>query len=153
MKKINITGKRGYGLFSIVDDNDFENLEKYSWYLDSKGYAVRWSRGDRKNRKHIYLHRVINNTPKKLFTDHIDRNKLNNTRSNLRSVTHSQNCRNRKTENKSGYRGVDFKQNKWRAVITINNKHKHIGYFNTKEEAHRAYLKEYKKCWLSTTLS
>ncbi|HEC65424.1 MAG TPA: HNH endonuclease [bacterium] len=153
MRRIQISGIRGKGKFTVVPNDVFGELNKYIWHLDSKGYAVRWSRGDRKNRKHIYVHRVVNNTPEGLETDHIDGDKLNNLRENLRSVTHSQNCRNRKFVNTSGYRGVSWHQGKWRATITINGKHKHLGYFDNKRLAYEKYCETLESVWLSTTLS
>lgn len=68
--------------------------------------------------------------------DHIDMNKKNNKIDNLRDVTHQQNCWNQKVK---GY--YWHKSNKkYMARITINCKEKFLGYFNTEEEAHNAYL-------------
>lgn len=74
----------------------------------------------------------INNT--KLQIDHIDRCPTNNNINNLRIVTHQENQFNRDAI------GATIDRNKWKASISINNIKKNLGRFNTKEEAHNAYL-------------
>jgi hypothetical protein len=80
------------------------------------------------------------NTPKGMQTDHINRNKLDNRKSNLRVCTASQNRMNQPTRGNStsDYRGVyqPKDKNKWKSVIQHQNKRVFIGYF--KEETHAA---------------
>jgi hypothetical protein len=75
--------------------------------------------------------------------DHIDGNPKNNVISNLREATQQQNLHNlrKSVKNTSGYKGVHFHKgtNKWRAVVTVNNKPKHLGLFFTPEEANNVY--------------
>lgn len=75
--------------------------------------------------------------------DHINQDKLDNRIINLRICTVSQNACNapKHKDNRTGYKGVDFdkRRNKFRARIRVDNKQTHIGYFNTVEEAARAY--------------
>lgn len=77
--------------------------------------------------------------------DHADRRKTNNAIGNLRLCNQSQNTANSPARrgNRSGYKGVSFhsKRKKWRARITLDYKEKILGYFDTPEEAHRAYCK------------
>ena len=75
--------------------------------------------------------------PESLFIDHMDGNATNNAISNLRLVTHSENHRNRyiQSNNTSGVTGIRFINNKWRARIKIHGKEKHLGTFETKEQA------------------
>jgi hypothetical protein len=125
------------GKLVLVDDDDFEILIKYKWHLHSNGYA---RCGIYKNGKtsQFYMHRMILNTPEGLDTDHIDHDKLNNCRSNLRVCTRSQNNGNGiRKGNASGYIGVGFRKdaNLWEARIA----HKRIGYFRDPIEAARAY--------------
>jgi hypothetical protein len=79
----------------------------------------------------------------KEIIDHIDGNPSNNCLSNLREATKQQNLHNLKKPitNTSGYKGVHFHKgsSKWRAVVTVNNKPKHLGMFQTPEEASVAY--------------
>ena len=85
---------------------------------------------------------MINKTPKGLYTDHINRIRLDNRKCNLRTVTSAQNFTNtsKYKNNKSGYKGVSkTKKDKWRASIQYNKKVYNLGDYNTKEEAAIAY--------------
>ena len=77
--------------------------------------------------------------------DHIDRNRLNNELGNLREVTKRENALNSgmSSNNTSGFRGVYWskKSQKWQASIQSEGKLRHLGYFDCKEEAARAYDK------------
>jgi hypothetical protein len=142
MKKIELTK----GKFAIVDDEDFEWLNQWKWQYDSHGYATRklWIIGGKGKTEKIYLHRLIMDNPTNKEVDHINRNKLDCRKSNLRLVTHSQNLLNRpaNSNNTSGYKGVFFdkSRNKWKAMIKINYRSIFLGRFNTAKEASNAYL-------------
>ena len=95
---------------------------------------------------------IYGNWPDGLI-DHINGNKADNRITNLRVVNetgNSQNIRRPNRRNKSGFLGVIWFQNKWRASITINRKTHRIGDYATPEEAHQAYLgakrKHHKAC-------
>lgn len=83
------------------------------------------------------------NCPVGMCVDHIDGNPLNNCKNNLRICTQAENQMNRgKTKNnKSGCKGVYWAKQlkKWKSQITINNKQKHLGYYNCPIEAAKAY--------------
>ena len=76
-------------------------------------------------------------------TDHDDRNTTNNRINNLRPATDSQNQANarRRSDNKSGYKGVHWyvRSRKWCSAIKVNGKRVHLGYFRSPQEAHAAY--------------
>jgi len=134
MKKIKLT----QGKYAIIDDKDFEFINRYQWHYDGR-YAARAG-------KHkVYMHMEINKTLKGFDTDHINRNKLDNCRCNLRSVTRSQNFINigLKTNNTSGYKGVSWyrRYKKWKVSLNINKKYIWIGYFVNKEDAIKARRK------------
>jgi len=101
----------------------------------------------RKNGKRIYelIHRLVYQTfvgeiPKEKVIDHIDRDKRNNNLSNLRLVSYSENSTNsRNVDIAKGY-SFNKEKGKWNAVISINGKQLHLGYFNTEDEARKAYL-------------
>lgn len=80
-------------------------------------------------------------TYSKLEIDHRDRNGLNNAWSNLREATRSQNGANcgLQSNNTSGYKGVSKSSGRWAAIIQVNGKRKHLGTFETPEEAFEAY--------------
>jgi hypothetical protein len=129
MKKIFLTK----GMFTLVDDGDFDYLNQWKWHLSAKGYAVR-----KPKNKAIFMHRLLNRTPLHMQTDHINDNKLDNRKENLRSVTNQQNHFNMLAQknSKSGIRGVSWskERKKWVAQIIINNKTIGLGrFFNLKD--------------------
>lgn len=79
--------------------------------------------------------------PGELEIDHKDENKYNNAFINLRKATNGQQQGNRsvRKDNKVRLKGVCKVRNKYRAQIRCNGKHMHLGYYPTKEEAHKAY--------------
>jgi hypothetical protein len=138
------------GFFALVDDEDYEELSKHKWHINSNGYAFRNVRlpiVGIKRYKQSSMHREIVGLKSgdKRHTDHINQNKLDNRRSNLRICTCAENQRNkdRKSNNTSGFKGVSWTEVdcRWRAKITVNGKHKFLGHFLTPEAAHEAYCK------------
>jgi len=101
-------------------------------------------------RKTITIHKLVCETFIKKnnmnFTDidHIDMNKYNNCVSNLRYIDKSGNNRNTIRFNKTGYRGVKQRKNKFYSYIRINGKKTYLGKFNTPIEANEAYEKSFK---------
>lgn len=109
------------GGYTLVEEQDFEQYSAFRWYGSPYGYAYRYAQRDGKL-KPVFLHREINGTPPHLFTDHINRNRLDNRRSNLRTATGSQNQRNRTKWSapcSSRFKGVGFdkKRQRWRARV------------------------------------
>lgn len=127
--------------YTYVDPEDYADLSRYTWRLDSSGYAARSETvGGRK--RTIRMHRVVNNTPKGCYTDHLCGNKLDNRRANLRTVTPGQNNANaRDRKRKSRFRGVYWhnRASKWVAQISIGGKLNHLGLFEKEGDAARAY--------------
>lgn len=119
---------------ALVDDEMLETLLAERWCLSNNGYAVRGKKTEGHYYK-VHMHRVIANTPAGLECDHINRNKLDNRRCNLRNVTKSVNRLNAKVQrnNKSGVNGVswDKKMSKWVA----KKSGQYLGAFVTIEEA------------------
>lgn len=119
----------------LVDNEDLEKLSKYSWYKHSEGYAV-----TNINKKYTLMHRFLLNAKRNEVVDHINGNKLDNRKSNLRLASPAQNMMNSRGRNK--FKGVSKTQSKtspWRATIKINQKSIHIGAFKTELEAAYAY--------------
>lgn len=124
----------------LIDDEDYEKVMQYKWYSSSAGYIIgRFPR----SRKIIYLHRFLICVPDNLHGDHINRNKLDNQKNNLRICTKMQNSANRSLgkNNTSGYKGVVWnkKEKRWRAVIWYKEKYYLLGKYETKNEAALAY--------------
>lgn len=122
--------------FTIVDKEDYDFLKQWKWHEHGSGYAIRRVGHPGKI---IWMHREINKTPEDLQTDHINRNRLDNRKSNLRSVTRSVNILNSKkrVDNTSGHKGVYWEKtkNRWLASICIDNKQIRLGRFKNKEDA------------------
>ena len=123
------------GKFALVDPENYEMLMQWQWHYISGGYAVR------KPKESIYMHRIIMKTPIGMDTDHINGDKLDNRKSNLRIVTRSQNRMNQHKPRKNKYKGVSFseKENKWQASLGTRDNRIWAGYHDTQEEAARAY--------------
>lgn len=139
MKEIPLTK----GKVAIVDKEDFKYLSQFRWHISTNGYAVRTRNGENGRRHEVFMHREIIDCPKGKFIDHINRTKLDNRKCNLRVATSSQNGINRGLQptNTSGYKGVSYhkKANKWQARLSIDGKLRHLGCYETKEEAAKAY--------------
>ena len=137
MKLIELT----QGKFAKVDNEDYEFLNQWEWCY-ALGYAVR-GQWRKTNYTNIMMHRLIMQTPKGLFTDHINGDKLDNRKINLRTCSANGNQQNKKIykNNKSGFKGVSKKKGKngFVSQICVNNKILHIGYFRDKKEAALAY--------------
>lgn len=130
---------------AIVDTDDLPLLREYIWsYGTVGGYAYSHTKGPT-----VMMHKLINKTPKGFLTDHIDGNRLDNRKSNLRTVNTKQNTWNTsasKRKKHSRYKGVcilkpkDFPLKRpWMAYIGKNGKREHLGYFASEIEAAVAY--------------
>ena len=141
MKKVPLTR----GLFTIVDDGDYDIVSEHNWYAHSRGdgkfYAARRETG---SRSLVLMHRQINSTPADALTDHIDGDTLNNQRANLRSASALENARNQSKQSRQSMKGAWFdasgrSSRKWRSAIRVNGRLKYLGRFFTQEEAAAAY--------------
>jgi len=121
-----------------VDEDDFDRVSKHTWACDSIGYVITTINGEA-----VRLHRFIMGFPEGLSIDHIDGNRLNNRKSNLRICTHAQNMCNQKFREggSSRYKGVAWhaRGKKWVAQITVEYRNVYLGLFATEEEAAKAY--------------
>jgi len=141
MSTITVISKNGAEHTIILDDGDFEQLSKMRWTI-GKGYAFRmiaitkWT-SVRKELVDYILPPIAG-----MERDHINGNKLDNRRSNLRYCTHSQNMYNRKTKRGKHnlYIGVrkSTTQGKWIASVAVGRHQKYIGTYSTEVEAAKA---------------
>lgn len=148
MKKIKLT----QGKFALVDDDDFERLSQHKWHYaeDAKkgkpGYAKRRTPG---RGPWIWMHKEIIGAGSNTQVDHIDGNKLNNSKSNLRKCSPTQNKQNRTltNKNKTGFKGVSWvvRANSWRARLHCNGKERWAGYWKDIKQAALAYDRMAKK--------
>jgi hypothetical protein len=113
--KIKLTGKRGKELYTLVDKEDFDKIKNYRWHFTVTGYAAY------KNGKvFLLLHRLILNANRGQEIDHINRDKLDNRKCNLRFCTRTENCQNKtKYTGSSKYWGVYWNKasKSWRVRI------------------------------------
>jgi hypothetical protein len=135
------------GKFALVDDEDYEYLNQWKWCCQSQefiDYAIRCIYGEIGHTT-IRMHRVILHAKQGQIIDHINHNGLDNRKLNLRFCTCSQNNINRirQNNNTSGFRGIfrAWRKTKprWGAHLQLNGKIKHAGYYDSPEEAARAY--------------
>jgi hypothetical protein len=149
MKKIKLT----QGKYAIVDDEDFDNLNRFKWYAHRKrNSSVFYAAGrpimEDGRRKWTRMHSYLVKSSVGMQTDHRNGNGLDNKRKNLRAATHGENIRNRgKTKrNTSGFKGVYRIKGskKWRAAF-YDKKYIHLGCFEDKASAAKAYDNAAKK--------
>jgi AP2 domain/HNH endonuclease len=128
----------------IIDIEDVEKVKPYKWNIH---YKTKYGK-TKINGKYTTIHELILDFPQGVI-DHIDRNPLNNRKSNLRIVDMSRNAHNRSLpkNNTSGVKGVWFNKqsNKWIAQINFQNKRYWLGKFDNKEDAIIARLKAEKE--------
>ena len=119
-----------------IDKEDAEKISKYRWRIDeSTGYVYSDFGGIK-----VYLHRYIMNVHDKktnLVIDHINRNKKDNRRANLRICTHAENLRNMSilSNSSTGYRNIYRKGKKF---CLMSNYQGHVTYFGTYETIREA---------------
>ena len=124
----------------LFDKTDYDSIKNYCWaehYMhDGRSYV-----GTSIESKTIRLHSFLTGWA---LVDHVDRDRFNNQRSNLRQCTIADNCRNRSVQknNTSGYVGVTWDKScgMWSAQIECDGKHHNLGLFSDKNDAIKARL-------------
>jgi hypothetical protein len=121
-------------LLALVDEADLSLVSAHHWrYL--RGYAITAAAG-----RTIFMHRLITGAPKGMQCDHINRDRADNRRANLRVVTHAQNGQNMPAiGGSSPHRGVSWHKGrqKWRADAVVAGKQHWLGMFDSELEAAR----------------
>lgn len=142
MKRIPLHARNGdVRAHVLVDDEDFERLGRYRWSLTTGGRYARRVIG---RRHHVLMHREIMGLDpgNPLQVDHINRDGLDNRRSNLRLATVALNAQNRGSlpGSYSRHRGVSWNKNrhKWAAYGAVDGKRRHLGVFSDEDAAARA---------------
>lgn len=132
--------------FAIVDDEDYERVSQYRWRATGRNY---------KGRRCLYpfsyvhsfgytvaMHRVIMPAPKGFITDHINGDRFDNRRSNLRVCSKAENCQNRKrsiTNSDNKYKGVHKHGRKYLARIMAHGEKMDLGSYQNEILAAAVY--------------
>lgn len=122
-----------------IDSKDYKKVSKHSWSRSGNGYIHSFIKG-----KYVYLHHfLIGVTAPGVYVDHINRDKWDNRRKNLRTTNGTGNGLNKhisKGGKTSKYRGVcwDKSKNKWRAGIAVGKRF-YLGRFDVEEDAAMVY--------------
>lgn len=124
---------------ALIDIEDVDKVKKYKWSEMGSGYATAtyYKNGVKTG---MLLHRLIMGLDNEIDYDHIDGNRKDCRKSNLRPANKKENSRNRLKPNinSSGFTGVSWNKSKdmWKSYIQVNYKQKHLGYFyNIKDAA------------------
>lgn len=130
---------------ALIDLEDVDLVSQYHWHKSAEGYVIGSSANDKQKR----LHRLIIKTDQEI--DHINRNPLDNRKSNLRTVTRKQNSLNRVyKKNTSGYKGVEKTAwGGWRAHIRADGKSIYGKTRKTLEQAINDRIELEKQYWKS----
>lgn len=156
--KYDLNGEYGIGYLEdgsefYFDLEDYDLIKDYHWTLH-KGYITchKWS-VETKSEHHIKMHRlimgVVDNTDyRNVQVDHINRNKVDNRKSNLRICNNQQNSHNKSPYRKDGSKiGVKKHKEKWMADITVNGVCIKLGEYDSYGDAVRARIDAEKKYW------
>ena len=153
-RKIPLSGKKGAGLYALVDDADYESLVRQRWRLHRRRHGSEvWdytSTGSRRSGTNYLMHRMLMGAEAGQTVDHINGDGLDNRRSNLRFATQLEQMRNRRPNRQhkgckpaSRFKGVEAEPDSvghpWRARIRVNGKRINLGWHPTEVSAARAY--------------
>lgn len=130
-EKLIITTAAGQTI--TADAEDYEKISKYSWAISKTGYAVA-----RINKRTVKMHRYILDCTTDDVVDHINNNRLDNRKNNLRICSRADNCKNHSgwKTTKSGHVGItSTPYGKFNASITVNRNRIHVGNYDTIKEA------------------
>jgi len=142
MKEIKLT----QGKFALIDDEDFERVNKFKWYahkVSNTFYARRCITINGKCKTQLMHKLIMGDNPQKLDIDHITGDGCNNQKVNLRFCTRSENMMNQRSQVgvSSKYKGVCWfrASKKWRAYIKKEGICIHLGLFASEIEASQSY--------------
>lgn len=130
------------GAIALIDPDDWPEVAKHKWFIhQSRGNRTAYVTANLGGRgRSISLHRFLMQPEPGQCVDHINGDGLDNRRANLRLCTPAQNAANQRPAKGRRFKGINRHPNgRWRAQIRIDGRFKSLGYFDTEEEAARAY--------------
>lgn len=136
------------GMFARIDTDDIALVSPFNWYAawhpGTRSFYAYTNQRVSSGFRTLNMHRLVLGLPEGVDVDHVAHETLDNRRPLLRISTHQQNCFNQRApkHSRSGLKGAqwDAQSGRWRSSIRVDGKTKHIGRFNTAEEAHAAYV-------------
>jgi HNH endonuclease/AP2 domain len=127
------------GKSAIVSDEDYSELAQHKWCYQPPGYAGRRKKFGHRDYRIVYMHREIMGCASVgKVVDHVNGNRIDNRRENLRACDHRDNIKNQKPK-PGRMKGVWRYQGGWRASITANKTKYSLGIFRDQIEAAKAY--------------
>lgn len=126
----------------LVDEDVAEAVQHWAWKIDRHGYVFRCTTINGLRGRSVFLHRVVANvSDSSVFVDHIDKDRLNCTRANLRLTDRIGNAKNRLKQGgtSSQFKGVTKFGNRWQAKIGADRRYFYLGIFDDEHEAAHEY--------------
>ena len=140
-----VEGRFRNGKSFLIDYEDFEKISDYFWTC-SNDYAIK---SENRQPMHRFILGISNEDRYKIEVDHVNRNRLDNRKKNLRIVTRQENMYNKSEykNNTSGVKGVKWNKDrrKWQVQINHNKKRIHLGLYSDFEEAKKVRLEAEEK--------
>jgi len=142
------------GFVSKVDESDFARITQFKWQSQKTSgddvYAGASIKDESGKWRRVLLHRFVMNAPRGMVIDHINGDKLDNRKSNLRICNQVVNRLNSKGSGKSKYKGVSLRNraSPWMASIKLpDGEYKNLGSYKNEIDAARAYNEYAKKIY------
>lgn len=143
VKQIELRKKDGPSVWALVDDADYSLVSHLRWRAKVEShttYVYAHTPMVGGVRRTVKMHRmVLGLTDADPGVDHLDGDGLNNCRSNLRVASQRTQVVRQGPRGSSGFKGVSFSAGRWRARLALASGEKHLGRYDTAEEAARAY--------------
>ena len=149
MRTVPLGGSKAKGRVARVDDEDYEVVSQFKWYVKEDRRANGYVAGpyaatsvhENGTCRTVRMHTLLTGWRE---VDHKDHDGLNNQRSNLRDATRQQNSHNARPwlgNAASRFKGVswDSQAGKWKALIRVRGKYHYLGFYADEEQAARAY--------------
>lgn len=147
-REIPLSSRKYPGLVALIDEADYELVGQFQWRPSVCGESLVYARANpntEAGQGSVLLHRLLlgltGDSSRNLVGDHINRDGLDNRRSNLRTCEQSSNLWNRRSNQRgsSKFKGVHWHATKWCVQISCNNKRLHLGSFDNEVIAALAY--------------
>lgn len=136
-----LRGKHGKGKHAKIDLSDYVEASRWRWYVNHHGYAYGQRQTPDRIRLQVFLHHLVMPTPEDQVCDHINGDRLDARRENLRVASYSVNNRNRTArDSEAGFKGVQRVQNgRWAPRIKWRDRNWYLGAFATEQQAAHVY--------------